>query len=82
MPDKNAELSYVSPNWNNPDWWNDFYGNKLEPWERKSYSERDASHLLEITRRFGFEPPLKILDAGAGISYLADLATYLGHQVV
>jgi len=82
MIDENTELDYVSPNWSNPDWWDDFYRNKLEKREAKSYMQRDASHLIEVIRRFGFEPPLKILDAGKGISYLAELAAYMGHQVV
>ena len=77
-----TELDYVSPNWSDPAWWDDFYANKLEDWEAKSYRERDASHLIEIIKKFRFEPPLRILDAGTGISYLAELAAYMGHKVV
>ena len=30
MPHSPTELDYVSPNWNDPAWWDDFYANKLE----------------------------------------------------
>jgi hypothetical protein len=43
MQPDTAEPTYGSPNWNNQDWWDDFYSHKIEDWEAKSYSERDAS---------------------------------------
>lgn len=82
MPHSPTELDYVSPNWNNPSWWDDFYSSKIEDWEAKSYRQRDGSHLIEVIGKLKLEPPLWILDAGTGISYLAELAAYLGHKVV
>jgi len=82
MPHDITELDYVSPNWNDPDWWDNFYKKKMENWEANSYRERDASHLIGVVKKFGFEPPLRILDTGTGISYLSELAAYMGHKVV
>jgi len=77
-----TEADYVSPNWNNAGWWDNFYREKLETGMAESFTERDPRHLLWVTGKFGFASPLKILDAGTGISYLSDLAVYMGHKVV
>lgn len=51
MTDEISESDYVSPNWNNSGWWNDFYKKKLKTGEADSFIERNAWHLIRIIRK-------------------------------
>jgi SAM-dependent methyltransferase len=68
-----------TPNWNNPSWWDNFYTQN----ETDRFNiDRDPRYLLKTFERLNRRPPLKILDAGTGISTMPEFIAYLGHHVV
>ena len=67
-----TEDDYISPNWSDEHHWNRIY----------SQEARNPSYLIETITKLGLKPPLKILDAGMGISTMPDLAAFMGHHVV
>lgn len=76
MPD---EQDYIQPDWDDPTRWNRFYSEKQqESW----IIGRDPRYLIHTIRNLELRPPLRILDAGCGISTLPELAAFLGHRVV
>jgi SAM-dependent methyltransferase len=77
-----SELDYVSPNWNNAEWWNNYYKKELESGSADRLMERNPWHLIRVIRNLRYEPPLRILDAGTGISFLSEFVVYIGHKVM
>ena len=67
-----TEDDYISPNWSDENHWNRIY----------SQETRNPTYLIETITKLGLNPPLKILDAGMGISTMPDLAAFMGHQVI
>lgn len=79
MNDTLTESSYISPSWDNPNFWNDLYAKN----EKDQLTiDRNPQYLLRTIEKLNRPYPLKILDAGTGISTMAEFTAYLGHQVV
>jgi SAM-dependent methyltransferase len=79
MNQENDHSGHYTPNWNNPSWWDNFYTQN----ETDRFNiDRDPRYLLKTFEKLNRRPPLKILDAGTGISTLPEFAAYLGHHVV
>lgn len=80
MKDTLNEADYISPEWDNPAHWDDIYAKNEKDGELTL--DRDPRYLLKAIQKLNRPAPLKILDAGTGISTMAEFAAYLGHQVV
>jgi SAM-dependent methyltransferase len=68
-----------SQTWNDPAHWDAIYSEN-ETDETSIY--RDPKYLIKTIQRLNRPAPLKILDAGTGISALPELAAFMGHHVV
>ncbi|MEI6436732.1 MAG: hypothetical protein WCP32_18055 [Bacteroidota bacterium] len=72
-----TELDYVSPIWNNAEWQNNYYKKELESGSADNSMEWNEWHLIRIIRNLRYKPPLRILDAVSGISFLSEFAVYI-----
>jgi SAM-dependent methyltransferase len=74
------ESDYIFSEWDNPAHWDTIYA-KNET-DGDLILEQNPVYLLKTIQKLNRTSPLKILDAGAGISTLTEFAAYLGHHVV
>jgi SAM-dependent methyltransferase len=78
MKQNKYEAEYISDNWDDPAGWDGFYSEYADD---DLVKNRDPKYLLRSIETFEFPTPIKILDAGSGISFMADLAVHMGHEV-
>ncbi len=73
------EKNFLTDDWDDPVRWNKFYSTMADD---NLIKDRDPRYLIRTIEKLNLPVPLKILDAGTGISTLANLAAYMGHHVV
>ncbi|MBE0640219.1 MAG: methyltransferase domain-containing protein [Bacteroidales bacterium] len=78
MTHHNAD-EHFNNKWDNASWWDEFYDKNKDD---TLNIDRDPRYLIKTIEKINRRPPLKILDAGTGISTLPEFAAYLGHHVV
>jgi SAM-dependent methyltransferase len=73
------EKYFLSEDWDDPIRWDKFYSEMAND---HLIRERDPRYLIRTIEKLKFPTPVKILDAGTGISTLANLAAHMGHHVL